>query len=203
MNGCIIVPYRDRAEHLAKFVPHYRDVLPIIVVEQCDNKPFNRAKLLNVGFLELGKDYDYCIMHDVDMLARDFYPYTHYPDAPIHLATACSQFNYKMPYSKYFGGVTSVSSIDMQAVNGFPNYLFGWGKEDDVFRERCATILNELGYFPNNIYDCFDHPREIDLKLYEHNLSLSDDLNDGLTSCKYELLSTEQKDGYTLIRVNL
>lgn len=82
MKGCIIVPYRDRAEHLAKFIEHYKGVLPIYVIEQADGKPFNRAKLLNVGFLEFGRYYDYAIYHDVDMLAENFEAYSIYPEKP-------------------------------------------------------------------------------------------------------------------------
>lgn len=41
----------------------------IFVVNQVDNNPFNRAKLLNVGFMEALKMYDWeCfVFHDVDL----------------------------------------------------------------------------------------------------------------------------------------
>ena len=52
----IIVPYRDREEHLSKFLPAMKkcDFLDgidyeIMIVEQEEGKPFNRGKLLNVG----------------------------------------------------------------------------------------------------------------------------------------------------------
>src|SRR6478752_4261735 len=125
MTGCIIVPYRDRAEHLAKFLPHYMGVLPIIVVEQADDKPFNRGKLLNIGVLET--EYDYYVLHDVDMLAEDMAPYNQYPEYPTHLATACEQFAYTMPYPEYFGGVVSISRTAMRIINGFSNNFWSWG----------------------------------------------------------------------------
>ncbi len=72
----IIVPYRDRPAHLKKFTQHTFDFLKqsniefeIVVVEQIDDKPFYRGKLLNVGYLkakELGCNY--VVFHDVDML---------------------------------------------------------------------------------------------------------------------------------------
>ena len=54
----IVVPYRDRAEHLAKFVPHVaayfeRDKLDrqiavtINIIEQWGNAPFSRGRLAN------------------------------------------------------------------------------------------------------------------------------------------------------------
>jgi hypothetical protein len=55
----IVVPYRDREEHLKKFLPAMKkcDFLndidyEILIVEQEDGKPFNRGKLLNVGAIE-------------------------------------------------------------------------------------------------------------------------------------------------------
>lgn len=65
----IIVPYRDREDHLKEFIPHMNKYLPdakIVIVEQADEKPFNRGKLLNVGFLET--DFFYYCFHDVDHL---------------------------------------------------------------------------------------------------------------------------------------
>ena len=52
----IVVPYRNRREHLNQFIPSISNHLKkqkipyeIIVVEQADGKPFNRGKLLNIG----------------------------------------------------------------------------------------------------------------------------------------------------------
>ena len=72
----IIVPYRDREEHLGRFVPHMDEFLSqrniehkIFVIEQSDEKPFNRGWLLNVGYkIAVEQGYDYFCFHDVDML---------------------------------------------------------------------------------------------------------------------------------------
>jgi len=65
----IIVPYRNREEHLKRFVPHMEEYLKkdgipfhIYIIHQADEKPFNRAKLLNVGFKE-SEEFDYFIFH--------------------------------------------------------------------------------------------------------------------------------------------
>ena len=58
----IVVPYRDRAEHLSRFVPHMvtyfqRDKLDrqipvtINIIEQWGKAPFSRGRLANCGFL--------------------------------------------------------------------------------------------------------------------------------------------------------
>lgn len=205
MNGCIITTYRDRAEHLAQFVPHYRDVLPIYVIEQADDKPFNRAKLLNIGFLEAGYKYDYAVYHDVDMLAENFSGYKYW-ELPTHLASACSQFAYTVPFEEYFGGVTSIPTHIMRAANGFSNKYYGWGAEDNDMYEHLNRLGFECQRYGNNRYKSLAHERHIDQKLYDANVGLLTDgraIDDGLSSCTYEILSTEQKDGYTLIKAIL
>ena len=51
----VIVPYRKRPTHLRKFRESISEYLKdydydLIVVEQSDDLPFNRGKLLNIGF---------------------------------------------------------------------------------------------------------------------------------------------------------
>ena len=51
----IIVPYRKRPGHLRKFRQSIKSYLKdqdyeLIVVEQADDLPFNRGKLLNIWF---------------------------------------------------------------------------------------------------------------------------------------------------------
>src|SRR5574343_88658 len=108
---CVVVPYRDRSKHLEQFLPHMAKTLDdqklayhILIVEQEPGKLFNRAKLLNVGFVHTQEKYDYYCFHDVDMLplVSDY----SYCSAPTHLAAEAEQFGYKLPYNEYFGGVT-------------------------------------------------------------------------------------------------
>jgi len=143
----IIVPYRDRPSHLKKFTQHTFDYLKkvdiqfeIIVVEQIDDKPFNRGKLLNVGYIkakELGCNY--VVFHDVDMLPLEV-DYS-YSEVPLHLAT-----NFDLEYEKaknlefadYFGGVTMMSNSTFEIINGYSNLYWGWGFEDDDLLFRCT-----------------------------------------------------------------
>ena len=75
----IIVPYRDRFEHLSQFLPHMsayfqRDKLDryikysIHIVEQLGNERFNSGKLKNCGFSLTKDKADYFCFHDVDYL---------------------------------------------------------------------------------------------------------------------------------------
>lgn len=55
-STAIIVPFRDRANQLKQFLSYIHNYLrkqnlhyKIFIVEQNDEKPFNRAKLFNIG----------------------------------------------------------------------------------------------------------------------------------------------------------
>ena len=141
----IIVPYRDREEHLARFVPHMDEFLSdkdidykIFVIEQDNEKPFNRGWLLNVGF-EIAKKqgYDYFCFHDVDMLPQDKSCDYSWVDRPTHLASLLSKFNNKLVYQEYIGGVTLFNKEHFEFINGFSNKYWGWGFEDDDLLYRC------------------------------------------------------------------
>jgi hypothetical protein len=41
--------------------------------------------------------------------------------SPQLLAVAAEQFNYKMSYADYFGGVVAFKWIHFKRINGFPN----------------------------------------------------------------------------------
>ena len=133
----IIVPYRNRYEHLAKFHDHLQIYLDkkgidytLIIVEQDNASAFNRGMLCNIGFKEAVKrKCDYVVFHDVDMLPIDVdYSYSSHP---IHLATD------NLPFESYFGGMTLFPSDTFTKINGFSNKYWGWGFEDDDLRYRC------------------------------------------------------------------
>ena len=57
--GTIIIPYRNRQDHLDVFVQWIHSFLQaqnlsylILLVEQTQDKKFNRAKLFNIGAIE-------------------------------------------------------------------------------------------------------------------------------------------------------
>lgn len=133
---CIVVPYRNRLNHLQRFVPHILQFLSgrrpkLLVVEQGDQAPFNRGALLNIGFALARPGADYVCFHDVDMLpvddACDYGP----PVRTTHLAGRVEQFGYRMPYCDYIGGVLLVRPDEFVRCNGFSNRYWGWGSEDD------------------------------------------------------------------------
>jgi hypothetical protein len=148
----VIVPYRNRNEHLHKFKKSIVNYLEsknidfvIIIVEQDNAKLFNRGKLCNIGFIESQKENcDYIVIHDVDMIPVDV-DYS-YSKVPVHLATD------NIPFESYFGGMTLFPSNIFEKINGFSNLYWGWGFEDDDLRYRC--IKNDIP-FKNIIGDTF------------------------------------------------
>jgi hypothetical protein len=160
---CIVVPYRNRLNHLQRFVPHILQFLPVrrpklLVVEQGDQAPFNRGALLNIGFALARPDADYICFHDVDMLpvddACDYRPPVH----TTHLAGCVEQFGYRMPYGDYIGGVLLVRPDDFVRCNGFSNRYWGWGSEDDDLYLRLTMAGVTIGRRPGR-YRSLRHTR--------------------------------------------
>lgn len=141
----VIVPYRDRAEHLAEFIPYIKTTLTaqqipheIALVEQGPGKLFNRGLLCNAGFVARGDTADYVCFHDIDIIGENF-DYT-YTDHVTHLSAREQRRNYEEWYPECIGGVTLFARDAFTAVNGFSNEYFGWGCEDDDLRLRCQSF---------------------------------------------------------------
>ena len=194
MKLAIIVPYRDRAQHLRKFLPYmkarFKDA-DRFIIEQEPGKAFNRGKLLNIGVLE-AKGYDYYALHDVDMLPIQS-DYSR-PVLPTLIATQAQQFGYKMPFAEYFGGVVLITAEHMKQCNGYHNEFWSWGGEDCSFRQR---IIATVGAVDSRqcTFNSLLHDRKIDQLLYPKNLNLlkgGPQLENGLTNCQYEIISREE-----------
>lgn len=197
----VIVPYRDREDHLYKFLPHILHYLNvkqidhrIYVIQQSCGRPFNRGRLLNVGFIEADHECDYFVFHDVDMLPIDV-DYS-YEENPTHLAASASQFGYQLPYEGYFGGAVLFSRDAFQKVNGFSNEYWGWGAEDDDLLYRCHKAGYQVCRRLPGVFDSLTHPRDILQSDYEKNIDrirlmqsgTLDWRSEGVNSCKYQVV---------------
>jgi len=210
----IIVPYRDRADHLRIFIPAITKALPnvpVLVVEQADDKPFNRAKLLNIGAkIAFANEAKLIITHDVDMIPTKE---TKYAQAHAgHLATAASQFGGKMPYDRYFGGVNVFSKEFFQAINGYSNEYWGWGAEDDDMLNRVeqAGVVPFRPDYPNPFLSLeHKHGLKVTGAKETHKANCArmtsgyDTSKEGLNTLEYELIGVSEMQGYKLIRVEL
>src|SRR5262245_31621222 len=92
----LIVPYRNREYNLTHLILNLQwylapDTFDIIVVEQADERPFNRGYALNVGFdlARRNRPYSHYVFHDVDLIPQQA-DYS-WPRRPTHLSAATSQ----------------------------------------------------------------------------------------------------------------
>jgi len=139
----IIIPYRDREQHLKKFIPHMNNFLKgidykIVIVEQEEGKAFNRAKLLNIGFDLTKEKSSYFCFHDIDMLPASSECDYSFVKGVCKLSYYVSQFNFIPRPDNELGGVTLIDKDSFLDVNGYSNNYWGWGVEDNDFALRCS-----------------------------------------------------------------
>ncbi len=212
----IIIPYRDREEHLKIFLRNIHPMLErqqidygIYVVEQFGNNSFNRAKLMNIGFLESRKLYDYqCfIFHDVDLIPEDDRNLYTCPEQPRHMSVAINKFRYKLPYGAIFGGACALTEEQFLKVNGFSNVFFGWGGEDDDMYNRVINSGYSISRYSETIarYKMLGHkadepnPDRLN-KLYSGKKRFK---TDGINSVVYKRLNLVLKKLFTWILVDI
>lgn len=161
----LVVPFRERFEELLVFVPFMHTFLnkkhirhKILVVNQVDHLRFNRASLINVGYMESGNDTDYIAMHDVDLLPmNEALDYSFPEEGPFHVASP--ELHPLYHYNTYVGGILLLTKQHYKMCNGMSNRFWGWGREDDEFFRRLKTAGLQL-FRPKGIktgYKTFRH----------------------------------------------
>uniref|UniRef100_A0A8B9JJJ3 UDP-Gal:betaGlcNAc beta 1,4- galactosyltransferase, polypeptide 4 n=1 Tax=Astyanax mexicanus TaxID=7994 RepID=A0A8B9JJJ3_ASTMX len=100
----ILIPHRNREKHLLYLLYHLHPFLQrqqlhyaIYVIHQAGEAKFNRAKLLNVGYLEALKDFnwDCFIFHDVDLVPENDQNLYRCEDQPKHLVVGRNSTGYR------------------------------------------------------------------------------------------------------------
>ena len=228
----IIVPYRNRAEHLSKFIPYMKEYLSkdniqyeIIIVEQLDHISFNRAKLINIGAKLTSQNSQMIVLHDVDTLPQNIdYRPINFPLRPFGSIRE-NESNIK---DNIFGAVNFIPKEIFFQANGFSNNYWHWGSEDDDFLMRLLLIgaipfVDDLGQFfslphEKSVIQTSDGIYQKDEKIVKELLAkrennknifsnmkrgLLDPTKDGLNSLEYELIEILDMIDYKLIRVKL
>ncbi|XP_045500260.1 beta-1,4-N-acetylgalactosaminyltransferase bre-4 [Colias croceus] len=214
----IIVPYRDRQQHLAIFLNHMHPFLMkqqleygIFIVEQEGSSDFNRAKLMNVGFVESQRQkaggWQCFIFHDIDLLPLDSRNLYSCPKQPRHMSASIDKLNFKLPYEDIFGGVSAMTKEQFTKVNGFSNKYWGWGGEDDDMFYRIKKMNYHIARYKMSIarYAMLDHKKSApNPKRYQLLSQTSKTFQkDGLSSLEYELASVTQHRLYTHVLANI
>ena len=160
----IVVPYRNRQQHLDQFVPHMRAYFArdktdrtidyrVIIVEQEQGTPFNRGALKNIGFVLTEPHTDYICFHDIDYLPiwADYSwagvptPIVWYGAEERPIAPGRTNCVARHNLDHFFGGAVLVPNGAFRAVNGYSNDYWGWGFEDEDFKLRFAVAGIEPG----------------------------------------------------------
>ena len=208
MKLSLIIPFRDRLQHLSILLPYLHRCLnnidyKIIVIEQKDENAFNKGMLYNIASL-YSEDCDYFCLHDVDMIPIE-YDYS-YNEGVTQLATQVKQFDYKLPYENYFGGVLLCTKEDFKKTNGYSDIYWGWGAEDDDFYWRC--LYNGVKISNRQCkYDSHDHERAKFNLQRNRNAMIYCRENPkvfstmGLNRLEYKLINIEENTDFTLIQV--
>jgi beta-1,4-galactosyltransferase 1 len=148
----ILVPYRDRQNHLLIFIrdlcrifhKHIPNVKIVIIEQTQDNKKFNRGKLLNVGFLEYYKQFDYFFTHDIDRLPFEKTIINKYNNKEFDI----ERFDGGIGIS--LGGICKFKSQIFKDINGFPNDIWGWGLEDEALYTRARFKNCKISELPGD-----------------------------------------------------
>ncbi|KAL7578971.1 hypothetical protein ACA910_019018 [Epithemia clementina (nom. ined.)] len=172
----IILPYRDRAFHLERFVEytsrylkyHYQPPgdgdqignqydtskfdhhFALYIVEQDDDELFNRALLTNAGLDHVAPETECVIQHDVDIVPAFYSPIPyHRCPMPVHLAARAEPKTFKPMHQAHLGVVVSMHQQHWASINGMDSLMQGWGAEDDELFVRLYFLgLVNCSYWP-------------------------------------------------------
>ena len=219
----IVIPFRDRDEHLRELLPPLTKTLTeqciahrILVVEQDSGGLFNRGRLINAGILHAAAQSDYYCLHDVDAVpvAANY----RCPSQPLRLVhTIHNAEGEAQRTDYYFSGVVSVRKQQVFAANGYANEYWGWGKEDDDFFLRLLLAGYLCFYDTQGVFRDLPNPKaqQVERKgkatpdFVRRNRrqrsrlvrGLESPLEDGLNTLRFEVISSIDLGAWETIRV--
>ena len=175
----VILPYNE--QHMENFTEHFRVMVPesedlyykLIFLKQKSNRPLNKGKLFNIGYMLHKDKFDYFCFHDSDLIpVSEECDYSCEDGKPISLVAMRGKIefgeqeniedfdDYTLPYDEYFGGATLFSKEHFQEVNGYSNEYWGVGYEDYDLLLRCVvkglSIITELESQVSKTYGNFN-----------------------------------------------
>jgi beta-1,4-galactosyltransferase 1 len=168
----IIIPYRDRFEHLVTLLYYLHPILQrqeldykIYISEQAGNGTYNKGVLMNAAFIYASSEYDFqCfVFHDVDLIPEDDRNMYSCPIYPRHMSVAIDEMNYKLTYEELIGGVLNIRIDHFLTVNGYSNLYWGWGAEDDDLYYRLKEVSLKIIRPPASIarYKMLQHTKRV------------------------------------------
>ena len=196
-----IVPYRDRSNDKVWFSNRMNDILKnydptsyeIFFSHQCDNRPFNRGAVKNIGFLAMKTKYpdDY---HNITFIFNDIDTVPLNNNTIINYETTTGIVKHYYGFKYALGGIFSIKGSDFEKCKGFPNF-WAWGLEDNILNDRCLTVglkIDRSNFYSitdkTNIQRSFDGFKRIVSRynVDDYNNKTSDDMS-SLKNIKFEL----------------
>jgi len=205
MIAGIIIPYRNRLINLKAMLPilvqNLRDSninYKIYIINQNDDRLFNKGSLINIGVNIIFNDCDYLILHDVDNVTftKDIYKFNNISSNLVFRNSYFKANENDNVYNGYFGGVLIFKKEDFVKINGFSNNYWGWGCEDTDSKFRCMYNKIKMTRSKGHFYDLHHKGlRFNDNPNYKENCALLAKAQGN----KYNF----QHDGYKQIKYNI
>ncbi|CAM9230543.1 unnamed protein product, partial [Lampetra planeri] len=134
--------------------------------------------------------------HDVDLVPENDHNSYTCDTNPKHVSAAMDKFKYRLPYLRYFGGVSALSPEHYLKMNGFPNTYWGWGGEDDDIAHRVTLAKMKIVRPPMSVarYKMVKHRADQGNEENPHRFTLLAHTRrmwnmDGMNTLSYRLLS--------------
>lgn len=226
----ILVPYKNREDNMKVFIPYMKNFMKknfskidynIVIVEQFNDKPFNKGILFNSGFLLTSGNTDYYSLHDIDQLpiSSDY----SYKDKPYHMCiNAIEQGKgyyintYEKDGYKQRGGMIIINKENYIKSNGHSNKYWGWGLIDDDFSIRLNKSNIGLWRVDNYKNKNYFVSLKTNTDRSEDNLQtkknieyamklISDEIDykkDGINDIKFNIINTIKNNDYTLYQID-
>ena len=216
MKYSIIIPYRNREEHLSILIPVLSEKFQnknyeIIVAEQNDNEKFRLSSLYNIAFKYTSGDL--IIFHDVDYIPSSNVSYelkNNNPTYPVRQVLFLNSDltlkddndipagyrHFKNDVENHWGGVFMMNTKDFKLINGFNPLYIGWGKEEEetqlrLLHKNLICERNDRGLF--YALDHYDNcPPITDLNFIENHHLLNNYKNN--LHIGYENLSADVEE---------
>ena len=231
----IIIPYRDNKKEKREYHKNFfiKNTIPllkkclidveVIFVVQDEGNPFNRGALINIGVRETNSNpQDIFITHDIDINPFEVTINTLYKP---NLNHGCILGIYTSAWPT-LGGIIKFKKNDFMIMNGFNNFFWGWGGEDNDLYNRATFcgfwIQKNITNRPKDKdkwFKIFDHPREKKAKDEENRLFrkyLIESFprftrekviryikSNGLTTINYTIKSVTKEENIKYINVSL
>lgn len=217
MNHIIIIPFRNRENHLKYFMENSVPLLKkhlinlkIVIVEQANDKLFNRGALINIGFNDNLNNNTLYFTHDVDVNPNEDTIVNYYINNNLLIDTIKGIYTSKC---NTLGGIICFNKNTFQKINGFPNNYWGWGTEDKALQNRAEfykitiqkniisnselektsfTIFNDNH---NRTHENLSHKTDFEYRFFHHLANKEKEthiLNSGLNNLSYNVIERKQ-----------